>query len=171
MLLGTGCGGTFELQNLDGLGQDQLAIDPLGAEEAYLAGSGKELVQALEGAPLTIGDPVVGVIAESDGLSTGCDARHEGRGDNLATEDGVGSPRYQRRLPEVLAILILQFTKGRNGGVVHDPLRLLAVRYTQAVVPPQRILQKKSTLFTIQTAGALFPLHQMWSSATPALNC
>ena len=51
MLLGTGCGGTFELQNLDGLGQDQLAIDPLGAEEAYLAGSGKELVQVMALAP------------------------------------------------------------------------------------------------------------------------
>ena len=56
--LGAGSGSALELEHLDGLRQDQLAVHALRAKEANLPSGGKELIQALEGTTLKISDQI-----------------------------------------------------------------------------------------------------------------
>ena len=60
-------------QHLDGFRQDQLTVHALGGHKAHLTGGGEQLVQALEGAALAVGDPVVAEITEGNGLGAGGD--------------------------------------------------------------------------------------------------
>ena len=56
------------LEELHGLGQDQLAIDALGGQEADLIRAGIQLVQAAEGAILAVSHPVVAVVTKGHDL-------------------------------------------------------------------------------------------------------
>ncbi len=67
-LSAAGCSAGAESHDLHSLGQDQLAVNALGANEADLIGHGIQLVQALEGAGLAVGNPVVIEIAEEQHL-------------------------------------------------------------------------------------------------------
>src|SRR5699024_624169 len=103
-------------------------VHALGGHEAHLTGGGEQLVQALEGAALAVGDPVVAEIAESDGLGASGDSGYIGRGVDRTVQDGVGGPSREGRLPQVLTLVVLQLADSLDRGVVHHPDRLSAVR-------------------------------------------
>ena len=66
--VGTAPGRLRLLQHLHRFRQNQLAIHPLGSQEAHLTRGRVELVQAFEGAAFPVGHPVIAQIAEEDGL-------------------------------------------------------------------------------------------------------
>ena len=120
-------------QHLDGLEQDQLTVHALSGHKAHLTGGCEKLVQALEGATLAVGDPVVAEITEGDGLCAGGNGRNIGRGVDRTVQDGVGSPSRKGGLPQILPLVVLQLTDGLDRGVVHHPDRLPAVGGLQRV--------------------------------------
>ena len=105
-------------QHLDGFRQDQLTVHALGGHEAHLTGGGEQLVQALEGAALAVGDPVVAEITEGDGLGAGGDGGNIGRGVDRTVQDGIGGPSREGRLPQVLTLVVLQLADGLDRGVI-----------------------------------------------------
>ena len=115
-------------EDLDGFGEDELAVEALGGEESDLAGGGEQLVEALEGAALTVGDPVVAQVTEGDAAGSGLDFGHEGGGVDGASQDQAGGSGSEGGLPKVMAVAVLELADGLDGGVAHQPDGVLAVR-------------------------------------------
>jgi len=128
-------------QNLHGLGQDQLAVHALRAQEAHLPIGRVQLAEALEGTPLTIGYPVVAKIAEQDGLCRRRDGGHVGGSVHRPVENGIRGTCGQRRLPEVLTRGILELANRLDGRVVQDPHRILAVGAEERVVKVDQLIR------------------------------
>lgn len=91
----------FLLQDFDGLGQHQLAVHALCYSEAYLPGSGIQLVEMFEHPALAVFHPVVAEVAKHDGLGSRGNDRHICRRLDRTVEDGIrysavmeGSHRY-----------------------------------------------------------------------------
>ena len=122
------------LEELPGLGQDQLAIETLGGQEADLTRAGIQLVQAMEGAVLAVSRPVVAVVTKGHDLVAALDLRHEGRGLQRTVQQSIGLADLQTRLLDIVAVVVLDGHQLQHQCLVAEGLRLLAVRSLQCVV-------------------------------------
>ena len=100
----------------------------------------KQLVQALEAAPLSVGNPVIGEVTESDGLCPCGDFRHIGGSPDRPAEDHVGCARRDARLPQVLPVAVLQLADCLDRGIVQRPHGIPAVRGSQAVIKVDQLI-------------------------------
>lgn len=108
----------FLYQHLNSLRQDHLSIHSLGAKETYLTVCRIQLVQAFKGTSLAVRNPVIREITKSNGLRPGRNGRHISRGFHRPAKDRIRRTGYQGRLPQVLAVVILQLTDGFDGGII-----------------------------------------------------
>ena len=90
----------------------------MGSEESDLTRGGVQLVQALERTALTVGDPVIGEVAERDGLVPRANSRHELAGYDPVTKDGIRRVFRNARPPEILPVAVLEFAQQLHGRVV-----------------------------------------------------
>ncbi len=128
----------LKLQDLDGLREDELAVDALLGHVADHAVPGEELRELLEGAGSTVADVVVVVVAEGDGVFR----RELGRVDAVA-EDLVRLARLIGGLPDVRAVVVLELADLGDGAVVHDEGRVLAVRPLEGVDEGEQVVRRK----------------------------
>ena len=128
-----GSGGCLDGKAAHGLRQDELAVDPFGGEEADLPVRRVQFGQALEGASLAVGDPVVGEVAEQDRHVPGRQFRRVDARPVRAVEDGVRLACDHARLPDVVPVAVLDLAQRLDGGVVQDPDRAVAVHASQGV--------------------------------------
>nr|DAG38648.1 MAG TPA: hypothetical protein [Caudoviricetes sp.] len=128
-LSGTGLHG----QTLHAFLLHQTGIQTLGDTEADLTGSSIQLIQALDGAAFTVSDPVAGEVTEQDGLRTGADQRHVVGSFIAVSEQRVRLTSLQTRLPEELAVAVLQLADGLESLVIEQEQGVLAVRRLQRI--------------------------------------
>ena len=135
-----GSGSAFLLQDFDRLGQDSLAVQTLGGKESDLTVTGEQLVQALEGDALTVADPVVAQVTEDDGFGTGSSFRHI-RGSEVGPAKDRGHIAVtEGRLPQVLAVVVLQLADELDGRIIQDPDGILAVRGLEAEIQVNQLI-------------------------------
>ena len=102
----------------------QTAVHALSRAEADLARRGVQLVETLEGAPLTIRNPIGRKIAEQHGLCAAGHFGHIRRGHQPVAEQLIRLAFLQAGLPEILTVTVLQPAKVLDRAVVQQKDRL-----------------------------------------------
>ena len=78
-------------------------------------------------------DVVVGKVTECDSRTTGSRHREVRRGVNFVSKASAGFPCLKGRLPEILAVLVLEFAKSSHTLVIGEECGILAVRTLEGV--------------------------------------
>ena len=130
------------LQHLHSLRQDQFAVHALRGKETDLTCGGEQLVEALERTTLSVRDPVIRIIAESDGLGACRGRRHICRRADGLAENEVGFTGAESRLPQILTGAVLELADSLDGRIVHHPDRTFSVRRAQRVVQVDQIVAR-----------------------------
>lgn len=131
----------FHLQGLDRFLEHQHAIDALTGKEADLAVGGIQFVEPLEGAVFPIGNPVVAEVLEEHGTATRGQFRCKGSAVAGTVQDGIRGACRDRRLPDVVAVVVLHLAQGLDGFIVQEPYGLAAVRDAQGVIQVDDIIK------------------------------
>lgn len=110
-------------------------------KEADLAVGGIQFVEPLEGAVFPIGNPVVAEVPKEHGTAARGQFRCKGRAVAWTVQDGIRRTCDDRRLPDVVAVVVFDFAQGLDGFIVQEPYGLAAVRDAQGVIQVDDIIK------------------------------
>ena len=122
----------MHLQELDCLGLDDLAVHSLGSSESDLALVSIELIESLDVDSGAVSNPVVAHITECDDVCAGCDCRCC-CGFNRETAESVRLALCESRLPDVVAVAVLELADCLDCGIVQEEPCVSSVRSLDAV--------------------------------------
>nr|DAK77228.1 MAG TPA: hypothetical protein [Caudoviricetes sp.] len=127
---------SLELQNLNRLRQNQLAIDtPLG-HIANHAVACEQLVELFEGTGAAVTDVVIAVITECNGI-----LRRIRRGMNSVTQHLIRLTSLIGRLPDVGTVVVLQLAELGQRLIVHDKTCVLTIRTLEGIYQVEHIVR------------------------------
>ena len=133
---------SLHFQKLDALRQNHLAVHALGRHVTDLTVGGVQLVQALNGTPRAVANPVIFEITESNRQRTRCGGRNIGRGVNLIAQQPVRFSCLDGRLPQIHAVAVLQLAEQGNSRVVHQELCISAIRGLERVHKADHLIHR-----------------------------
>src|SRR5699024_11156300 len=106
-------------KSFNGFWEDDFAIYSLRAQETDLTSYSIKFIKSFKGSTLTISNPIVIEITKEHWFIRCGHGWHERTSINWAIEDSIWLASLNRRLPDILTIVILHFANGFHGIIIH----------------------------------------------------